>query len=154
MAAIKYPKSLSLGAPDVKAFPETQYNKVKEIIDRINGITTVTGQVIPSSTGTVTQLTSITTGVTLNTASGIITTVSATTAHDAASTFTVTNSFATATSNIRAYIVDYAGTFATNGLPSVAVDNRTAGTFDIVIMNNAAANALSGVLKIGFEIIS
>lgn len=39
MADIKYPINKSLGA-EVKAFPETQYNKVVEIIDAVNALVT------------------------------------------------------------------------------------------------------------------
>jgi hypothetical protein len=102
----------------------------------------------------VTQGTSVVTGVTLNTIRGIVTTFSQSAAAGVSSTFTVTNSKAAAASNIRAYVIDYAGTFTTNGIPVVSVDNRTAGSFDIVVSNGHSANALSGALKIGFEIVS
>lgn len=104
--------------------------------------------------GTVSQITSITTGVTLNSAKGLITTVAATAGAGGATpnTFTVTNSLVGATSNVKAYIVDYAGTIATNGTPLVQVDNRGSGTFDIIISNAHASNALNGVLVIGFEV--
>ena len=105
------------------------------------------------ASSTVTQTSSLTTGVTINATKGIITTVSATTAGLAASTFTVTNSSMTsATGNVEAYICDYAGTVITNGVPSVYVRNRAVGSFDIVIYNAHATNALSGILNIGFEI--
>jgi hypothetical protein len=102
----------------------------------------------------VTQGTGVTTGVTANTPKGIITTFSQSAAAGVSSTFTVTCSAAAAASNIRAYVIDYAGIFTTNGLPVVSVDNRTAGSFDIVVSNAHGANALSGALKIGFEIVS
>jgi hypothetical protein len=102
----------------------------------------------------VTQGTSVTTGVTVNTIRGVVTTFSQSAAAGVSSTFTVTNSMAAAASNIRAYVIDYAGVFTTNGIPVVSVDNRTAGTFDIVVSNGHGANALSGALKIGFEIVS
>ena len=72
--SIKYPINPSLGA-SVKAFPKTQYDKIKEIIDAIN----------PTNL-TVTQATSISTAVTLNGVNGIITTVSTTAAALTAST--------------------------------------------------------------------
>lgn len=103
--------------------------------------------------GTITQATSITTGVTLNKPAGVITTVSAATAAGGSDTFTLTNSFVAATSVIHAWIIDYAGTFTTNGLPIVSVDNRGAGTVNIVLSNAHSANALNGVVKIGFAIL-
>jgi len=106
------------------------------------------------SAGTVTQATSITTGVTLNATQGIITTVSATTAGLATSTFTLTNNLITATSNIHVYLIDYAGTWQTNGVPYVVGQTRAAGSIAVNISNLHAINALSGVLKIGFQIIN
>lgn len=110
------------------------------------------GLVVP--TGTATQESSITTAVTLNAISGVITTVSATTAGAAVSTFTVNNSLVLSTSRVLAVIENYAGTYATAGLPSIAVGSVSAGSFTITIMNNHASNALSGVLKIAFLVLN
>ncbi len=119
----------------------------------IDSVVLKDGQVKPLH-GTVSQATNITTGVTLNYPAGLITTQSASAAANAAHTFTVTNSYVTASSNIRAWIVDYAGTIATNGFPDVIVDNPGSGSFNIIIVNGHGTNALSGVLKIGFEVIA
>lgn len=104
----------------------------------------------------VTQATSTTTGVTINSKRGIITTyVTTDLAGLAACTFVVTNSAVTATSNIRVYIVDYAGTIVTNGVPIVVgADARGAGSFSIIYYNAHATNALAGQLQLGFEIIN
>src|SRR5438874_13819648 len=61
------------------------------------------------NTQAVTQITSITTGVTINGTSGVITTVSAATAVRSKSTFTVTNSRVLAGSAVVACIDNYAG---------------------------------------------
>lgn len=98
------------------------------------------------------QGTNISTGVTVNAIKGIITTQSASAAAGAVNTFTVTNSFCQADSHVAVYVINYAGTFLTNGNPVVVCDNRTDGTFDIVIANTQLVNALSGALVIGFEI--
>lgn len=52
--SITYPKSKVLGAPDVKAFPKTQYDKIVEIIDVVNDLSdgSVTTSAITPSTGT------------------------------------------------------------------------------------------------------
>jgi hypothetical protein len=102
--------------------------------------------------GSVTQITSVTTGVTLSVLKGLVTTFTHAEAAGVSAAFTVTNTLAGADSNIKAYVVNYAGTFTTNGLPIVSIDNRVAGAFDIVVSNAHGANALSGVLVIGFEI--
>lgn len=65
-------------------------------------------------------------------------------------TFTVNNTAVDADSVILLGIVNYSGTYVTNGIPIVSVNNRVAGTsFDIKI-TNAGANAFAGILKIGF----
>ena len=101
-----------------------------------------------------TQSTSITTGVTINAKKGVITTQSATAGAAGATpqTFTVTNNTVSAGKVVKAFIVDYAGTIATNGNPFIIVDNITTNAFDIIISNAHGTNALSGVLKIAFEV--
>lgn len=109
------------------------------------------GKLALSNAATVTQITSIATGVAFtNGNSGVITTFSAVTAADAVSVFTVTHPSVLTTSVVLANIVNYAGT----GLPCIAVKNLTNGTFDIAIQNGAAAAALNNVLKIGFVVLN
>ncbi len=107
-----------------------------------------------NQTGTVTQITSATTGVTLNSAKGVVTTFASTLAAGASSRFTVTNTFATATSQILVSVIDYSGTFTTNGLPIAVIDGRTTGAFDIVLANAHLLNALNGTVGIQFQIIN
>jgi len=98
----------------------------------------------------VTQGTSTTTAVTANGASGEITTFNETLATATSLVFTVNNTAVDADSVILVGIVNYSGTYITNGVPLVAVNNRVAGvSFDIRV-SNIGANALAGVLKIGF----
>lgn len=117
----------------------------------IDGVTIKDGKVSTSG-ATVAQATNINTAVTANGVNGLITTQSASTAADASDTFTVSCSSVTTSSVVLANVVDYAGTFGTNGLPVVSVDAIGDGQFDIVVMN-AGSTALSGVLKIGFLVI-
>lgn len=98
--------------------------------------------------GTVTQATSITTGVTLNKAVGQITTVAATTAAGAEDTFTVTNSAVAATD-----MIPLTTTYAGGGLPLVYVSKVAAGSFNVTISNLAAAAALDAALTINFAVI-
>lgn len=104
--------------------------------------------------GVETQITSVTTGVTLSVLKGVITTFSHTAAAYASNTFTVTNTYVGANSKVNAWIQNYSGTFTTNGLPTVYVDNVTAGAFDITVSNLHNANALSGTLAIGFQVLA
>jgi hypothetical protein len=100
----------------------------------------------------VTQTGTITTGVTVNADAGLITTVSSTLAAVTATTFTVTDSRVEAGSVIVAKVNNYSGTYVTNGIPIVNINNVVAGAFDLTIVNVHASNALSGVLKIGFHV--
>lgn len=122
--------------------------------DGQGGITLAAGSsgiLFPKST--VTQVTSITTGVTINDVSGVITTVAATTANNAADTFTVTNDRVLATSVVLAVVVGYSGTIATNGFPAVIVQNIGAGSFDMTLYNPHGTAALSGTVDIAFHVL-
>ena len=98
------------------------------------------------------QATSITTAVTLNGTSGVITTQTATTASGGNTTFTVNNSEVTANSAVLAEIIHYSGTYTTNGLPGINVESVAAGSFQLIITNPHGANALNGTLQIAFFI--
>jgi len=100
----------------------------------------------------VTQTGALTTGVTVNSDTGVITTVSATTAALGNATFTVSNSSVTAASTVLVNVQNYAGTYTTNGTPVVAVNNVVAGAFDVKVLNVHTSNALAGVLQIGFVV--
>lgn len=95
----------------------------------------------------VTQLTSITTGVTLNAGAGVITTVSSTLAADTTASFTVTNSAVSSSSLVLANIVNYSGS---QGSPDVRVQNVTNGAFTVAVRNVDDTDALNGILKIAF----
>lgn len=98
--------------------------------------------------GAVTQITSSATGVTLSKPTGQITTVALTTAAGAEERFTVTNTLVAATD-----IIVVSTTYAGAGTPAVSVMAVAAGSFDIVITNLHAANALNAVLIVNFAII-
>lgn len=101
--------------------------------------------------GTVTQASSITTGVTINNLAGTITTVSQTIAAGAEATFTVTNSRVVATDipivALKSINSGAGGPFFVN------VTAVAAGTFDISITNTHSANAGNSVLDINFIIL-
>ena len=102
---------------------------------------------------TVTQLTDITTAVTANAPSGVITTVALTTAGGSTSgPFTVNNSYVTATSTI-ILTPEYAS--GKTGNPIVMTEGTPgAGTFKIKVGNGApAATALNDVVKIHFLVV-
>lgn len=98
--------------------------------------------------GTVTQITSISTGVTLNATSGTITTVSQTIAAGAEGVFQVTNSAVGANDVIILSMSNAgAGTFI------AAVSQVAAGSFTITITNLDAAAAGNSALTINFAVI-
>lgn len=96
----------------------------------------------------VTQITSITTGVTCNAYSGVITTVSQTVAGGAEASFTVTNSKVAATDNISVNIK----THTSAGLFFPVVTAVAAGSFTISLSNMDAA-AGNNVLVLNFRVL-
>lgn len=69
------------------------------------------------------------------------------------SAITVNNTTLTGDSRIQATIINYAGTWGTNGVPVVCLGAITSGTgFTFQIYNAHGSNALSGVIKIAFTI--
>lgn len=105
-----------------------------------------------ASVGTITQITTIATAVTLDNNVGVITTLAATANASGAApnVFTVNNSQVTATSIVNAYIISYAGT----GNPVVVVTSVAAGSFVLQLSSISAAAALNAPVKIAFEVRS
>lgn len=104
--------------------------------------------------GTVTQGTSVTTTVVLDKPAGIVSCFTSTAAAGVHVKFTVTNSFATASSVILANVCDYSGAVdGSAGQPTVYVDNITSGAFDLIVYNSDSTQALAGVVKVAFAIL-
>lgn len=101
--------------------------------------------------GAVTQATNRTTGVTLNTLTGTITTSSASLAAEAAAAFTVTNSQVA----IGDVVVVSQQSGANGGNTNVYVSAVAAGSFNITVSNNnaAAGTAETGAILINFAVI-
>lgn len=133
--------------------------KVDEVINAVNAFTTsvttalLTANKVTVTKGTVTQQTNITTAVTVNAASGVITTVALTTVGGATSgPFTVNNSYVTATSTIL-LTAEYAN--GKTGNPIVMTEGTPGtGSFKIKVGNGApAATVLNDVVKIHFVVL-
>lgn len=107
------------------------------------------GATVTSGQGSVTQVTNITTGVTLNALSGAITTVSQTVAAGAEAEFTVTNNKVKATDVVVACIKTHtsAGSFI------VAVSAVADGSFKLHLTNLHASTAGNNVLVINFLVL-
>ena len=102
-----------------------------------------------SDGGTVTQITTLATGVTLNTTSGQITTVSSTLAAAGETAFTVTNSKVSTTSVVIAHLASTSSA----GTPIVTVTAVAAGSFDVTVANLHASAALDNTMVINFVVI-
>lgn len=96
----------------------------------------------------VTQITSASTGVTINANCGQITTVALTTAAAAEESFTVTNNQIAATD-----VIALSTTYAGAGTPVLSVKGVAAGSFVVVVTNVHASDALDALMKINFAVI-
>ena len=103
----------------------------------------------PASTSTVTQATNRTTGVTLNTTSGQITTNATSLAAAAEAAFVVTNDKVTA----KSVVVLCAASGQTAGTSVPHVTAVAAGSFTIQLTNLHASTADTGAMVINFAII-
>ena len=101
-------------------------------------------------TANVTQITSITTAVTVNALNGIITTVSSTLAANLKTFFTVNNPNVLAGSKI---LVSVQYDEVATGIPVVGVSDIAAGSFKVVLSNGGSA-ALNNVVKVHYLIIA
>lgn len=107
------------------------------------------GPLVTSDFGSVTQITSAATGVTLNTAAGVITTVTQNIAAAGEAQFTVTNSKVKATD-----VPSVAIRSGTVGGTTIASVTAVAdGSFQITLTNLHASVAETGVLLINFVIL-
>lgn len=114
----------------------------------VDGVTLKDGGVVLAK-GTVTQLTSISTGVTVNAPAGVITTVSSTLAAGANATFIVTNSFVNADSVIQLTVDDSVSA----GIAVLNVETVGAGVFSVTVKNIDGAAAFDDVLKVHFVVL-
>ena len=101
-------------------------------------------------TANVTQLTNITTPVTVNALNGIITTVSSTLGTGTTVSFVVNNSDVKATSKI---IVSADYISSGNGIPVVRVSDIVNGSFRLVLSNASSLTTLNNIVKVHFLII-
>ena len=110
----------------------------------------VTGELFLGGWGTVTQITSITTGVTLNTKRGAITTVDPALAAAGEAEFVVTNSQC----HPGSVVVVSVASGPSDGEHVVAFITTVAeGSFSILLSNLAAVNQADGAMVINFAII-
>ncbi len=105
------------------------------------------------SAGNVTQLTSINTAVTLNTQSGIITTVSVNLTANANQTFTLNNSNITNTCFVIVSVVSVGGTVAGTGNVTAQGQDQRAGAIDIVLSNSDGAATTDEIFQVSFLVM-
>lgn len=111
------------------------------------GVTDSLGYVTGAG-GTVTQLTSKSTGVTLNQPCGQIVTHDESLAANTAATFTVTNSFVAATD----VVICHRASGGTASQYDVRVDAVAAGSFNVTVLNGSGG-ALAEALTLNFAVI-
>jgi hypothetical protein len=98
---------------------------------------------------TASQTTNISQGVTLNSGSGLITTMTASAAAGLTNEFVFSNSFITSNSIVFVKLVNYSGS---QGNPIVEVFSSATGSADIVVTNLDNTDPLNGSLRIGFVV--
>jgi hypothetical protein len=98
----------------------------------------------------ITQGTSITTGVTIDSPCGYVQTVSTTLATQGQASFTVSNAYVDPSSIVIGNIINYGGN---SGSPVAIIDDIRDEAFSINITNVAGAGALNGTISIGFLVI-
>lgn len=100
--------------------------------------------------GAVTQITSASTGVTLNKPTGTITTVTQNIAAAGEVEFTLTNSYITA----RSVVITQVASGSTGGTTAVYIKSVSAGSCVIGLTNLHAATAETGTLVLNFVVIN
>ena len=154
-------ENMALASEPTPTSPDTSNDRITFIQRDANGVGTKQSVLVQElfedagvgyTTGagsSVTQLTSITTGVTINAKCGQITTVSQTVAAAGEATFTVTNSDVAATDTIIVNI----GTHTSAGTFIAYVSTVAAGSFDITLSNLHASAAGDDTLTINFAVV-
>jgi hypothetical protein len=125
---------------DGAAMSLAKFGHINQIVDEVNKVT--------GNTATVTQLTAISTAVTIDSYAGVITTVSATTAAGSNVAFTVNNSKVTSASKVLLTAVHPGA-----GIPVFTLDSINDGTFVIRIYNVHPSNAFNNLFKISFLVL-
>jgi len=110
---------------------------------------TLSGAGLVLTKATASQTTNISQGVTLNSGSGLITTMTASAAAGSTNEFVFSNSFITSNSIVFVKLVNYSGS---QGNPIVEVFSSATGSADIVVTNLDNTDSLNGSLRIGFVI--
>ena len=110
----------------------------------------LTAEVAVASYGTVAQGGSITSGVTINTLTGVIDTAATDLAAGARTSFVVTNN----TVLEGATVIASVGSYASAGLPQAVATKVTAGGFTVVLENRHASTGLNDVVPINFRVIN
>lgn len=100
--------------------------------------------------GAVTQATSTSTAVTLNSYAGVITMFAGSITANNSVSFTLNNTSITSTSIVVAVVSGFQGTLGTNGYPAVTAVYPANGSATIQVSNIAAAGTGANSIKISF----
>lgn len=103
----------------------------------------------------VTQTVSNTNSITCNSSSGtILSATNYTLTGYSNSAFTVLNSLVFSSSVVIVKIINYSGTYTTNGIPHANVNSVTSGSFSIRVVNLHPTNSLNGRITFAFIVSS
>lgn len=150
--------SLAGGVPNIPTTP--QYSDpsqvlatINTLINQLNGVPAY-APVTSLGLGQACSASGVTPGtpVTCNGQRGILTTATMTTAALSSQSLLINSNTVNLNSLCVANLTNYSGTFSTAGIPIVyaLVTSSVAGQIQLFIGNVSTANALSGVLTIGF----
>lgn len=128
----------------------SQSAKTSKNVGSIRVQNTATFNNVRLTRASVTQGTSITSGVTNDSPAGFIFTfTTGSIATSGTSSFTVTSSAVQADSIVFANLVNYLGA----GIPVTRVNTITQGSFGITLRNLDATNAISGSMKLAYSVL-
>jgi hypothetical protein len=143
MTAIALPIQSAMGASGIKSFPKTQYDKVKEIVDKLNSVSTTNGALKADS-------------ITPYTSGGVISMNKAVIYDTTATAVDVTGSITAAqlsggliTSTSAAAVT---ATLPTATLLATALGATQGSMFDFIIDNSAGANTVTVQVNTGITV--
>lgn len=128
----------------------SQSRNSTQIVGGIRVSNTATLNNVRLNRSTVSQGSSMTTGVTINTPAGFIFTHTTGTLSTGGSvSFAVTNTAVRADSIVLSNIVNHGG----NGIPLARVSGVTEGSFNVSLRNIDLTNAMSGSVRLAFSVL-
>ncbi len=128
----------------------SQSQRTRKAFGSVNVVNTATLNNVRLTRSSVSQGTSLTSGVTINSPAGFIFTLTTgTLATGASASFTVTNSAVRADSIVLGDIIQYGGA----GIPTARIDSVTQGSFAMNVRNLDLTNSVAGSIKLAYTVL-